>query len=95
MDNSVECAFWYVGSVAFFTSVYHRNKEMKVVCFEAKLPVFISSVPLQWYLDSVCRVLPRGYDFCMEGYSGRNLWYRRFGEQCPVSSKFSVRCSGL
>lgn len=84
MGNSTECVFWYVVSVAFFFKFYHRNKEMEVVCFEAKAPVLISSVPLQWYLDSMRRVLPRGSDFCMERYSGRNLWYRRFREQCPV-----------
>lgn len=45
-----------------------RNKEVKVVCLEAKLPV-----PLEWYLDSMCKVQPRGYDFWMEQYSGRNF----------------------
>lgn len=68
----------------FSSSFCHRNKEMKVVCFEAKLPLLISFVPLQHHLVSVCSMLPRGCNFDAERYSGRNLWYRRFNEQCLV-----------
>jgi len=54
--------------------------EMEVVCFK---PNYLCLYLLCHYLDSTCRVLARG-DFHVERYSGRNLWYSKFREQCPV-----------
>lgn len=41
--------FQYVVRVAFFfTSFYHSNKARKGSCFEVRVTVLVSSVPLPW-----------------------------------------------
>lgn len=73
MDNSIERVFWYVVSVAFFFFYFFLswNKEMKVVGFEAKLPMLISTVLLQWCLARCAGCCPEVMISTWRGICGR------------------------